>query len=391
MPPSDVSIGLREIVCHFNELQDPRSTINRLHPLPSVLTIALMGVLAGAKGPTGIAKWAVAKKHLLQQGLDLPNGIPSRDVIRRVLSAVKVEAFQSSFVSWLNSLFEAAKEKSGVSSTEKTHMAIDGKTMKGSHDRANGLGAMHLVSVWLSDFGLTLAQVATEEKSNEITAIPEVLRLVDLKGAIITIDAMGTQTAIADQIVAGNGDYVLALKANQDKLFQQVMNFVDEHISDDFAGVPSQRLEEDTKKGHGRSDSRTYLQFEVPNTFTGTSRWKNLKTIGVVVYTSVVKGEQKIDIRYFISSLPLDIQQFSKVVRKHWGIETTCHWSLDVTYGEDGLRIRQRTIAENLAWIRRFTLSLLKQHPGKESLAMKRQLCGWNDDFLMQVLGIKAI
>ena len=169
------------------------------------------------------------------------------------------------------------------------------------------------------------------------------------------------------------------------------MNFVDEHISDDFAGVPSQRLEEDTKKGHGRSDSRIYLQFEVPNTFTGTSRWKKLKSIGIVVYTSVVKGEQKIDIRYFISSLPLDIQQFSRVVRKHWGIETTCHWSLDVTYGEDGLRIRQRTIAENLAWIRRFTLSLLKQHPGKESLAMKRQLCGWNDDFLMQVLGIKAI
>ncbi len=129
----------------------------------------------------------------------------------------------------------------------------------------------------------------------------------------------------------------------------------------------------------------------MPNTFTGTSRWKNLKTIGVVVYTSVVKGEQKIDIPYFISSLPLDIQQFSKVVRKHWGIETTCHWSLDVTYGEDGLRIRKRTIAENLGWIRRFTLSLLKQHPGKESLAMKRQLCGWNDDFLMQVLGIKAI
>ena len=129
MPPLDVSIGLREIVCHFDELEDPRSTINRLHPLPSVLTISLMGVLAGAKGPTGIAKWAVAKKELLQQGLDLPNGTPSRDVIRRVLSAVKVEAFQSSFVSWLNSLFEAAKEKSGVSSTEKTHMAIDGKTM----------------------------------------------------------------------------------------------------------------------------------------------------------------------------------------------------------------------------------------------------------------------
>ena len=158
-----------------------------------------------------------------------------------------------------------------------------------------------------------------------------------------------------------------------------------------FAGVPAERLEEDTKKGHGRMDSRTYLQFEVPNTFTATSRWKGLKTIGVVVYHSVVKGEEKLDIRYFISSLPLGIQQFSKAVRKHWGIETTCHWSLDVTYGEDGLRTRQRTIAENLAWLRRFTLSLLKQHPGKDSLAMKRRICGWNDDFLMQVLGFKAI
>ncbi len=391
MPRSNVSIGLNEIVCHFEELEDPRSTINRLHPLPSVLTISLMGVLAGADGPTGISKWAIAKEHLLLQALDLPHGIPSRDVIRRVLSAVKVDAFQSCFVSWLNSLRDAAKEKAGSSAEDKTHMAIDGKTMKRSHNRAKGLGPMHMVSAWLSEFGLTMAQVATEEKSNEITAIPELMRLIDLKGAIITIDAMGTQTAIVDQIVDGEGDYILALKANQDSLFQQVMNYVDEHISDDFAGVPAERLEEETKKGHGRIDSRTYLQFEVPNAFTGTSRWKGLKTIGLVVYHSVVKGEEKLDIRYFISSLPLGIQQFSKAVRKHWGIETTCHWSLDVTYGEDGLRTRQRTIAENLAWLRRFTLSLLKQHPGKDSLAMKRRLCGWNDDFLMQVLGIKPI
>jgi predicted transposase YbfD/YdcC len=391
MPRSDVSIGLSEIVCHFEELEDPRSTINRLHPLPSVLTISLMGVLAGADGPTGISKWAVAKKDLLLQALDLPHGIPSRDVIRRVLSAVKVDAFQSCFACWLNSLRDAAKEKAGINAEEKNHMAIDGKTMKGSHNRAKGLGPMHMVSAWLSEFGLTLAQVATEEKSNEITAIPELLKLIDLKGSIITIDAMGTQVAIAEEIVGGEGDYILALKANQDSLFQEVMKYVDEHISDDFAGVPAERLEEDTKKGHGRMDSRTYLQFEVPNTFTATSRWKGLKTIGVVVYQSIVKGEEKLDIRYFISSLPLGIQQFSKAVRKHWGIETTCHWSLDVTYGEDGLRTRQRTIAENLAWLRRFTLSLLKQHPGKDSLAMKRRICGWNDDFLMQVLGIKAI
>ena len=221
MARSAASMCLSEVVSHFEELDDPRSTINRLHPLPGVLTISLMGVLAGADGPTGIHKWAVLKEELLLQTLDLPHGLPSKDVIRRVLSALKADAFQSCFVSWLQSLREAAKKAAGISDDEKTHMAIDGKTMRRSHDRAKGLGPMHLVSVWLSDFGLTLAQVATEEKSNEITAIPEVLRLVDLKGSVITIDAMGTQTAIAEQIVTGGGDYVLALKGNQDSLHQQ--------------------------------------------------------------------------------------------------------------------------------------------------------------------------
>jgi predicted transposase YbfD/YdcC len=390
MARSAASSCLSEVVSHFEHLDDPRSSINRLHPLPSVLTISLMGVLAGADGPTGIYKWSVLKKELLLQTLDLPFGLPSRDVIRRVLSALKADAFQSCFVSWLQSLRDAAKKAAGISDEERMHMAIDGKTMRRSHDRAKGLGPMHMVSVWLSDFGLTLAQVATEEKSNEITAIPEVLKLVDLKGSIVTIDAMGTQTAIAEQIVDGGGDYLLALKGNQDSLHRQVIDFVELHISNDFADVPSERLEEEAKKAHGRIDSRTYIQFEVPNAFTGKSRWKDLKTIGLVVYKSLMKGEEKIEIRYFISSLSLGIHPFSKASRKHWGIETTCHWSLDVTYGEDGLRTRQRTIAENLAWLRRFTLSLLKQHPGKESLAMKRRMCGWNENVLLQVLGAKT-
>ena len=390
MTQSAVTVSLNEVCRHFEDLEDPRSTINRLHPLPSILTISLMAVLAGADGPTGIRKWAVLKQDLLLQTLDLPNGIPSRDAIRRVLSVLKVEAFQSCFVSWLKSLREAADLAAGIGEVGKCHLAIDGKTMKGSHNRAKGLGPMHLVSVWLSDHGLTLAQVATEEKSNEITAIPEVLKLVDLHGAVITIDAMGTQTAIAAQIVNNGGDYILALKGNQDSVHQQVMDLVEEHIHDDFARIPSERLDEAPKKGHGRVDQRTYIQFEVPDEFSGKPRWKGLKTIGVVVYKSIVRGNETTEIRYFISSLPLDIQTFAKATRSHWGIETTCHWSLDVTYGEDGLRTRQRTIAENLAWLRRFTLSLLKQHPGKESIAMKRRSCGWNDDFLMQVLGIKG-
>jgi hypothetical protein len=170
---SNANLGLSEIICHFEQLEDPRSPINRHHPLPSVLTISLMGVLAGSDGPTAISRWAVAKKDLLVQALDLPHGIPSRDVIRRVLSAMKVDAFQSCFACWLNSLRDAAKEKAGVNAELKDHVAIDGKTMKGSHNHANGLGPMHMVSAWLSEFGLTLAQVATDVKSNEITAIPE--------------------------------------------------------------------------------------------------------------------------------------------------------------------------------------------------------------------------
>ena len=390
MARSRTAVDLNEVVGHFEALEDPRSTINRLHPLPSVVTISLMAVLSGADGPTGIHKWAVAKVDLLLNCLDLPHGLPSRDVIRRVLCALKVEAFQACFVNWLKSLSDSAEQNLSNKETGRKHMAVDGKTMKGSHDRANGIGPMHLVSVWLSNFGLTLAQVATEQKSNEITAIPEVLRLVDLKGAIITIDAMGTQTDIAAQIVDGEGDYVLALKGNQGTLHKDVIDFVDQHVSNDFADIPVRRLEENPEKGHGRLDTRIYIQFSVPDSFRGRSRWKGLRTIGLVVYKSMEQGKEKLDIRYYISSLPLGVKQFAKVVRQHWGIESTCHWSLDVTYREDSLRTRQRCLAENLAWLRRFTLSLLKQHPGKDSVAMKQRVCGWNDGFLMQVLAGNA-
>jgi predicted transposase YbfD/YdcC len=391
MTRDSIKVDLSEVVCHFEQLEDPRSTINRRHPLTSVIAISLLAVLAGADGPTGIHKWAKIRSAMLLRTLDLPHGIPSRDVIRRVLCAIKVNEFQQCFVNWLNTLRDKAQENAGVGDNHRTLMAIDGKTMKGSYDTAKGLGAMHLVSVWLSEFGLTMAQVATDAKSNEITAIPELLKLVDLTGAIITIDAMGTQTAIAEQIVDGKADYVLALKGNQGKLHQQVIDYIDTHLENDFANVTVQRLEEEAKKGHGRIDSRMYLQFNVPDTFEGRSRWKNFRTIGVVLYKSLIKDKEHIEVRYFISSLRLNVKQFAKAVRNHWGIESTCHWSLDVTYREDGLRTRQRQIAENLAWLRRFTLSLLKQHPGKESLAMKRRMCGWSEEFLLEVIGAQGV
>ena len=378
----ELRVGLDQVVEHFAELEDPRSHVNLHHPLVSVVVISLMAVLAGASGPTAIAKWAVLKEELLQGLLPLPNGIPKKDVYRRVLSALKPGAFQTCFASWLQSLRHAAASATGVT---QPILAVDGKTLRRSHDRSKGLGAMHSVSVWASDFGLTLGQVSTDEKSNEITAIPELLKLVDLQGAIITIDAMGTQTAIAKQIVEGNADYVLALKGNQGNLHQGVVDYVDEQMQHDFRGIGARRhVTKD--KGHGRRETRIYIQMPAPKTLPGYGRWKGLKTIGVAMLTCLRNGKETSDIRYYISSLPMGVKRFARAVRGHWGIENTCHWSLDVTYREDESRIRDEHMRENFAWFNRFTLSLLKQHPARDSLAMKRRCCGWNDDFLLQVL-----
>jgi predicted transposase YbfD/YdcC len=375
-------ISLDKIVGFFDELEDPRSTINRQHPLVSVVVMAMMAVLAGAGGPTAIAKWAAMKKEFLVQVLDLPNGIPGKDVFRRVLMLLQPDAFQACFVNWLQSLRARAAAAMGV---EQPVLSVDGKTARRSHDRGKGLGALHAVSVWASEFGLSLGQVACAEKSNEITAIPEVLRLVDIKGAIITIDAMGTQKAIAEQIIDSEADYVLALKGNQGTLHQAVIDYVDEQSKNDFADVKVRRhLTEET--GHGRQETRSYIHLPVPETLRGLELWKGLTSIGVATLACVRDGKETVETRYYICSLAVGVKRFAHAVRSHWGIENTCHWSLDVTYREDDSRIRQEHVRQNFAWLNRFTLSLLKQHPGRDSMAMKRRCCGWNDDFLLEVL-----
>jgi predicted transposase YbfD/YdcC len=380
-------IGLDEVARHFEALEDPRSTINRRHPLVSVVVIALMAVLAGASGPTAIAKWAALKEEFLLETLDLPNGIPCKDVFRRVLVLLKPTAFQACFANWLQSLRATAAAATGV---EQPVLAVDGKTARRSHDQSKGLGALHSVSVWASEFGLSLGQVACAEKSNEITAIPELLRLVDIKGAIITIDAMGTQKAIAEQIIEGAADYVLALKGNQGTLHQAVINYIDEQCENDFANVTARRhVTEET--GHGRQATRSYLQMPVPQSLPGLELWKGLKSIGMVVSECLRNGKETVEIRYYISSLAVSVKRFAHAVRSHWGIENSCHWSLDVTYREDESRIQNKHMRENFAWLRRLTLSLLKQHPGRESVAMKRRSCGWSDDFMMEVLTGAAI
>ena len=373
-------IGLDEVVRHFEELEDPRSEVNLRHPLQSVVVIALLAVLAGAGGPTAIARWAVLKQEFLVQVLDLPNGIPSKDVFRRLLMALKPAAFQACFANWLQSLRTEAAAATGV---EQPVLAVDGKTARRSHDRQNGLGALHSVSVWASEFGLSLGQVACAEKSNEITAIPELLRLVDIKGAIITIDAMGTQKAIAAQIIEGEADYVLALKGNQETLHQAVIDYIDEQLEGDLANAQEHVT---TEKGHGREEMRTYLQLPAPEKLPQFMRWKGLKSIGMATSRCLRDGKETIEVRYYISSLTVDVKRFARAVRGHWGIENSCHWSLDMTFREDESRLRERHLRENFAWLNRFALSLLKQHPGRQSLVMKRRSCGWSDAFLMEVV-----
>ena len=373
-------IGWDEVIRHFEDLEDPRSEINLRHPLLSVVVIALLAVLAGAGGPTAIAQWAVLKQEFLLQVLDLPNGIPSKDVFRRVLMALKPAAFQACFANWLQSLRTEATAATGV---DQPILAVDGKTARRSHDRTNGLGALHSVSVWASEFGLSLGQVACAEKSNEITAIPELLRLVDIQGAIITIDAMGTQKAIAAQIIEGKADYVLALKRNQETLHQAVIDYIDEQLEGDLASAQEHVT---TEKGHGREEMRTYLQLPAPEKLPGFMRWKGLKSVGVVTSRCLRDGKESIEVRYYISSLTVDVKRFARAVRGHWGIENSCHWSLDMTFREDESRLRERNLRENFAWLNRFALSLFKQHPGRQSLVMKRRSCGWSEAFLMEVV-----
>jgi predicted transposase YbfD/YdcC len=377
-----ILVSLDEVVTYFEELEDPRSDINLKHPLVSVVVIAMMAVLAGAGGPTAIAKWAACKEDFLLRVLKLPHGIPRKDVFRRVLATLKPGTFQACFTSWLNSLRAKAAEATDI---DQPVFAVDGKTSRRSHDHGKGLGALHSVTVWASEFGLSLGQVACAEKSNEITAIPELLQLVDIKGSIITIDAMGTQKNIAATIIDRKADYVLALKGNQETLQQAVIEHIDKESENDFADVKARR--HITKEiGHGREEIRSYIQMPVPEDLRGLELWKGLKSIGVATLVCTRNGKTTVETRYYISSLEVSVKLFAHAIRSHWGIENSCHWSLDMTYREDESRIRDPHLRENFAWLNRFTLSLLKQHPGKDSIVMKRRSCGWDDDFMVEVL-----
>jgi predicted transposase YbfD/YdcC len=384
-----------EISAHFGKLEDPRSHINQKHLLGDLMVICVCGVLSGCDGPIAIGDWARSKATWLQEHLALPHGIPSHDTIGRLLMALQPAAFQACFTSWVAAILQRRAQPAdqagqpsdpALTTTSPRHIAIDGKTLRRSHDRRKGLGPLHLVSAWAVECGVSLGQLATEEKSNEITAIPQLLEQVELKGSVVTIDAAGCQKEIAAKIVERGGDYCLALKGNQGNLHAAVAEHIEQRMADDFAGCEHETLECQEKKRHGRIDHYTYHQLSAPRELPGREEWKKLKTIGVAIRLSQRGEQETYDVRYYINSLPLDVKLFAKSVRGHWAIENTLHWCLDVTFREDDSRVRERNLTNNMAWLKRFAISLLKQVQDKRSVAMRRRVCGWNEDYLAQVL-----
>ena len=370
----------------FKELEDPRSSINRKHVLGDLIVICICAVIAGADGPKAIGVWAKANADWLGRHLALPHGIPSHDTIGRLLTLLKPAAFQSCFEKWINYLRNRDWQEEG---SHGEVIAIDGKALRRSHDRKKNLGSLFLVSAWSVERGISLGQLATEEKSNEITAIPELIENIDVSNAIVTIDAAGCQKHTAAKIVEGGGDYILALKGNQGNLHRAVQDWIITHMENDFADVTA-RHHEEVVKGHGRVDQLIYYHMNAPDSLPGRKNWKGLRTIGVAVRISEQGGKETSEVRYFISSLRLGVKRFARAVRGHWGIENTLHWCLDVTFREDDSRLRSRHAADNVAWLKRFAISLLKQQNDKESIAMRRRMAGWNTEYLTQVLGIST-
>lgn len=376
MAPPTSPVSLRQC---FADLPDPRRDHNRLHNLWDIIALTICAVIAGADAWTEVEEYGQLKRDFLETFLELPAGIPSHDTIGRVFARLDPDAFQRCFRTWVAALVEA---------TDGRIIAVDGKTLRRSADAAGGKGPLHLVSAWATANHLTLGQRAVSDKSNEITAIPELLRLLDLHGAVVTIDAMGCQKAIAEQIERAGGDYVLALKENQGHLYADVRQVFLDGLEDDFRGVVHHaHTTED--RGHGRRETRRYHVVAAPPALLARHpEWAGLRTLGMVFSERRVGAQEPTcETRFFISSLPPRVKAFAHAVRSHWGIENALHWTLDVSFREDESRVRKDHGPENLALLRRLAVSLLKRDPTvKRGIATKRKRAGWDNDYLLHVL-----
>lgn len=362
----------------FGSLQDPRGKLGRRHSLSAMIAIAICAVICGSDGWTDIEEFGNAKLPWFKTFLDLPHGIPSHDTFGRVFAALKPAAFERCFKRWVSGLVKASGGRL---------IAVDGKTLRRSFDQAAGSAAIHMVSAFASANRLVFGQIKTDAKSNEITAIPKLLKLLDLKGATVTIDAMGCQTAIAQEIIQGGGHYVLAVKENQPTLHAKVQTLLDEAIQQNFKGVSGDWCCQ-TSKGHGRIETRTCWSTGEVHWLKGIGSWKGLASVAAVEAQRTIKGKLEKERRYFISSLDgEDAQALAEAVRMHWGVENPLHWILDVQFNEDQSRIRKGYGAENLSRLRRIALNKLQLETSrKRSIRAKRLRAGWDHDYLLQIL-----
>lgn len=358
----------------FQRLKDPRRSHRRLHLLQDIIVIALCATIAGAQDWQEIATFGHKRRDWLKRFLKLPNGIPSHDTFERVFDRLAPHAFQACFREWVKAIQECLKIK---------HVAIDGKTLRSSGTAK--LGALHLVSAWATEQRLSLGQVAVDAKSNEITAIPELLDMLDVQGAIVTIDAMGCQKAIAKKIIEKKGDYILTVKDNQENLRADIQQAFVKACDKDFAGMEYDTYEK-RERGHGREEYRTYSVLHHTDGIRNAEAWEAITTIGVCYSERTIDGVTTEELRYFIGSKKASAKVYGNALRKHWGIENSLHWQLDVTMNEDNNRVSKRNGAENLALLRRLTISLLQAHPEKMSIAKKQFAAALDPAFLEEIL-----
>ena len=369
------------IVEHFRTLEDPRIERTKKHLLLDILVIALCTLLTGGEGFQDMALFGKSKQAWLQTFLALPRGIPSHDTFGRVFARLNPQRFQQCFLSWTQAVAQL---------TQGALVSLDGKTVRASFDRATASSPLHMLSAWCSEQGgLVLGQIKTEEKSNEITAIPDLLQLLAIKGCIVTIDAMGCQTAIAEHIRDQGGDYLLALKSNHKKAYTAVKQHLHEHIEHQLAWRTAENFFDAFDDSHGRTVRRRVWTITDLAALPELAKWPGLQSVIAVETIRMAHQHAPVtsDYRFYISSLARSATAFVAMIRQHWDIENKLHWSLDVTFNEDRCRIRKDHAAENMVAVRHIALNLLRQeHAHRRSLRQKRLLCGLDEHYLLTVL-----
>ena len=375
MSPSTSLSG--SLLTHFETLEDPRTAYLVEHPLLDIMALTICAVICGAESWKDIEAYGHSKLEWLKTFLSLPNGIPSHDTIARVFALLEPTQLQTCFVSWVKSIAELSLGEV---------VSLDGKSARHSYDKGASKGAIHMVSAWASENQLVLGQVKVADKSNEITAIPKLLSILDVSGCIVTIDAMGAQTEIAKQIIDQGADYVLSLKGNQGNLHKDVEQLFDWASKTNFKDIEHEAYQT-IDKGHGRIEIRRYWLLGNVEHLEGAQRWEGLKRVGMIESERRINGQPPTsERRYYLVSLDGGVERFAYASRGHWGIENKLHWSLDVVFHEDDSRIRKGHAPENMTVIRKIALNLLAKESSQGSKKGKRLKAGWDNDFLIRVL-----